>query len=548
MAFRLRPVPCQAHFDAETRSGFLRFTGVFTRTGVFQYKNRDGTIRRELRIPEHIFADSHLDSLRMLPITDSHPDGFLTPDNAGDLQGGHVGERLGRKPHEDVDLLVGSGMLTDGGLIEKAREGKDQLSLGYFVNVRYEAGEHPVFGEYDAIQTELEGNHLAVVDQARAGDIASMHFDSDHARMDGDVAMEMRQDDADVWRWPGANFDDAEVLDDQPPVGLPEPHEDGSTLGGLLRSATRSFGQSAASGERTAADLRRQMADQADTPISTINSDFAGQTQCPPLERLVVYADVLDLDAQRLIGAGAVDGCEYELDDDTDTDTPLLNFDGDRPMGQNNDDETPDNRAQLTVDGATFDVPESVADAYSQMKAKLDQQADTIESLEADVDVLEQKLEDAQAEGDEQTEGRDDGAGAFQERVRTLCVAHEVGVEAAADPLNCDASTADLKRQVVGQHLDKDLSDKGEVYIDGAYGSIESDKMAAMDGDAGKYLAQTFADKGSGDTKNTDDTDNPFTPTGHTDNDSDAGDGDGDGGDNVKQLNDSIAEQYTAVE
>jgi len=48
--------------------------------------------------------------------------------------------------------------------------------------------------------------------------------------------------------------------------------------------------------------------------------------------------------------------------------------------------------------------------------------------------------------------------------------------------------------------------------------------------------------------ENTDDTDNPFTPTGHTDNDSDAGDGDGDGGDNVKQLNDSIAEQYTAVE
>ena len=38
-----------------TKEGYLIDTPILTSVGIFEYKNEDGSIRRELRLPEHVF-------------------------------------------------------------------------------------------------------------------------------------------------------------------------------------------------------------------------------------------------------------------------------------------------------------------------------------------------------------------------------------------------------------------------------------------------------------------------------------------------------------
>ena len=82
----------------KTSNGFLRTDAVITRTGIFKYKNPDGTIRRELRRPEEVFKQDALDSIKMIPVTNNHPylvsgdenDKMVTTVNAGKYQVGFL--------------------------------------------------------------------------------------------------------------------------------------------------------------------------------------------------------------------------------------------------------------------------------------------------------------------------------------------------------------------------------------------------------------------------------------------------------------------------
>lgn len=50
--------------------GFIYDSPILTRTGVFPYRNPDGTIRHELRPPEDVFHTGSLHTLKGVPITD----------------------------------------------------------------------------------------------------------------------------------------------------------------------------------------------------------------------------------------------------------------------------------------------------------------------------------------------------------------------------------------------------------------------------------------------------------------------------------------------
>ena len=41
-----------------TEEGYLKDRPILTSCGIFEYKNPDGSIRRELRLPEDVFADT----------------------------------------------------------------------------------------------------------------------------------------------------------------------------------------------------------------------------------------------------------------------------------------------------------------------------------------------------------------------------------------------------------------------------------------------------------------------------------------------------------
>ena len=47
--------------------------------------------------------------------------------------------------------------------------GKLEISCGYTCDTEEKPGTHPIWGDYDAIQRNILGNHVAIVDQGRAG-------------------------------------------------------------------------------------------------------------------------------------------------------------------------------------------------------------------------------------------------------------------------------------------------------------------------------------------------------------------------------------------
>lgn len=164
----------------KTAYGFLRVDGRLTRTGVFTYLNGDGTKRRELRLPEEVFAQDSLESFAMMPVTDGHP-GLLTAANAAEHQRGSVGEQVRR----DGDYVVASLMVTDSGLIRAMEDGsKRQLSCGYECDLEPAPAGAKYDGQpYDVVQRRIKGNHVAVLEKGRAGAEARVRMDSGAAQM-----------------------------------------------------------------------------------------------------------------------------------------------------------------------------------------------------------------------------------------------------------------------------------------------------------------------------------------------------------------------------
>src|SRR6478735_9078084 len=77
-----------------TPSGGLSVSAYATRTGVLEYRNQDGTIRREYRPAEEVFNQDSLASLAGAPVTIGHPEDFVNPDSWNTLSKGHVGESV----------------------------------------------------------------------------------------------------------------------------------------------------------------------------------------------------------------------------------------------------------------------------------------------------------------------------------------------------------------------------------------------------------------------------------------------------------------------
>ena len=64
-----------------TPEGYLEDTPILTSTGIFEYTNPDGSIRRELRLPEEVFKPESLASYCGKPICITHDAGLITKDN-----------------------------------------------------------------------------------------------------------------------------------------------------------------------------------------------------------------------------------------------------------------------------------------------------------------------------------------------------------------------------------------------------------------------------------------------------------------------------------
>lgn len=164
-----------------TDEGFLVGKFPVTNVGVFTYRRPDGTVRRELRLPEEVFNRDSLDTLRGKPLTLLHPSkGKVNPDNVQELSVGTTGERM------DTDAYRVYAPITiqrkDG--IDSVTTGQTMgLSCGYRCDIEEKSGKW-MGSEYDAIQRNIRYNHLALVPSARAGDDAYIRMDGEDITLD----------------------------------------------------------------------------------------------------------------------------------------------------------------------------------------------------------------------------------------------------------------------------------------------------------------------------------------------------------------------------
>lgn len=182
--------------------GFLVGRAIVSNAGVFTYRNADGSERKELRLPEEVFRRESLESLKLKPLTNSHPTEPVTIDNVKTLQVGTTGtnpsvssqwedgmprnpeyagfEMNGAKlPLSDNFHLAIDMTITDEDVIKGIMDGNDAISCGYTVELDETPG---VWGgiKYDAIQRNIRYNHVAVnIPAARAGDAARIELKMD---------------------------------------------------------------------------------------------------------------------------------------------------------------------------------------------------------------------------------------------------------------------------------------------------------------------------------------------------------------------------------
>lgn len=154
-----------------TPEGFLIDHPIVTSVGVFEYTNPDGSVRKELRLPEHVFNEKSLATYEGKPVIITHEAGRVSKDNVGDEI---VGTILS-KGEPDGDNVRAKIIIHDIDAVK--RSNLRELSLGYDLVLDETPGEWN--GQpYDAIQTEIVINHLAIVREARAGEQARLNIDS----------------------------------------------------------------------------------------------------------------------------------------------------------------------------------------------------------------------------------------------------------------------------------------------------------------------------------------------------------------------------------
>lgn len=158
-----------------TDEGYLQGMAPVARVGVMNYRLADGTVRREFVPPETLFNKDSMSTLRLKPITNSHPpETLIDRTTVKARKVGFTGETV----QQDDVFLMASLVVTDDDAIADVDGGRRQLSPGYRCDLRLEAG---AFNgqDYDAVQVNRRYNHLALVDAARGG--ASLQLNVDRA-------------------------------------------------------------------------------------------------------------------------------------------------------------------------------------------------------------------------------------------------------------------------------------------------------------------------------------------------------------------------------
>lgn len=156
-----------------TKDGFLKVPATVARTGIQEYyaselglKDRKPfDVIRVYRPADEVFKQSSLDSYDGADVTIEHPKSMVKAATFKDVSKGFV-KGSARK---DGDFVVADLVIKSQDAIDAINGGKTQVSAGYLATYHQEAGTTDSGEKYDFIQRDIDINHVAIVDRARAG-------------------------------------------------------------------------------------------------------------------------------------------------------------------------------------------------------------------------------------------------------------------------------------------------------------------------------------------------------------------------------------------
>lgn len=156
-----------------TDEGFLKVPARISRTGIQEYlavemglTDKDPKdIVRVYRPEDEVFTDESLTSFANKPVTNNHPPELVNSRNSRQYSVGMSGPEVTRDGMFAKTVLH----VTDEDAIKNIESGKVELSNGYTADIEWTPGVTPDGEQYDAIQRNIKGNHIAIVERGRAG-------------------------------------------------------------------------------------------------------------------------------------------------------------------------------------------------------------------------------------------------------------------------------------------------------------------------------------------------------------------------------------------
>lgn len=144
------------------------------RAGVYDYLGSEvdpegkrfkaADIVKVYRPESEVFDTKSVGSFFAKPVTDNHPADPVTADNWKLHARGAVMGAM-----RDGEYLAFDLVLMDKAIIDAVQSGKRELSNGYSCNLAFGDGVTPDGLAFNATQSDIVGNHIAVVDKGRAG-------------------------------------------------------------------------------------------------------------------------------------------------------------------------------------------------------------------------------------------------------------------------------------------------------------------------------------------------------------------------------------------
>lgn len=154
-----------------TEEGYLMADAFAVRTGVQLYRGAevgapDRDVVRVYRPPESVFAKDSIQTFMHKPVTVDHPKTLVDSESWVRHAVGEVSTEVLR----DGERLKLQLIVKDKAAINQIISGeRRQLSAGYNADIVFGDGVTPDGERYDAIQTNIKVNHLALVKRGRAG-------------------------------------------------------------------------------------------------------------------------------------------------------------------------------------------------------------------------------------------------------------------------------------------------------------------------------------------------------------------------------------------